>query len=139
MNSAVQIETPLRLLFSFESLMWKETVLSLLFWISFQFIWFFALRKAYPIMLGDPKNYSWIPTTTSSVLMTLSSLPYVFCYFKFESDFNQFPLMNDGFARFIICFFMSYLIADCTLGYLIYPQHMNYVTGYVSNFNSDQS
>ena len=81
--------------------------------------------------LSRPKQYSWITTTTSSIVMTTSSIPYVLQYFKNGADLNSFPLLHDATARFFICFFMSYLVADMALGILYYPGQMNFVTGWL--------
>ena len=63
--------------------------------------------------------------------MTCGSIPYVLLYFKTGADLNYFPLLHDATARFFVCFFMSYLIADLALGFLYYSDQMNFVTGWL--------
>ncbi|KAJ3359513.1 hypothetical protein HDU91_004910 [Kappamyces sp. JEL0680] len=63
--------------------------------------------------------------------MTLGSLPFVASYFASACNLQVFPLMNSPLAVALVAFFMSYLLADCVLGYLHYPEQMNLVTGWI--------
>jgi hypothetical protein len=81
--------------------------------------------------LKDSSQYSWIPTLASSVVMTAGSLPFIKAYFEGSSDLNQFKMYDSQLSIVFCAFFMTYLIADSIFGYLYYPQHMNFKTGWI--------
>ncbi|KAH6574359.1 hypothetical protein BASA62_002452 [Batrachochytrium salamandrivorans] len=83
-----------------------------------QAILFFGTRRLWPWAFTTSAQTSWILTTTSSVFMTLASLPFLFDYLTHGSDLSRMPLLNSPSA--VVCSDQIDLITGW-LHHLIYP------------------
>lgn len=76
------------------------------------------------------KQRSWILTTTSSAVMSISSLPLAYDYFSSYGDITR--IHQSSMWTYCACrFFQAYLIADIVLGLLHYRSRVNWLTGWV--------
>jgi hypothetical protein len=117
----------LSLYFSYTCLYSRFTVYLVIFTL-LQFVWFYLLIQT--LKISKQKQISWLTTMTSSVVMTISSLPYLVEYLKMK-DLRDFAMLDSPSGNVLIAFFMSYLIADLVLGYLHYPTQMGLATGWI--------
>ena len=93
-----------------------------------QILWFYFQIQT--MKISKQKQFSWLTTMTSSVVMTFSSLPFLFEYFK-SKDLREFAMLDSPAGNVVIAFFMSYLIVDLVLGSIHYPTQMGLVTGWI--------
>ncbi|CAO3632805.1 unnamed protein product [Cunninghamella echinulata] len=85
------------------------------------------------IKMGIAKNekqISWLLTLASSVVCTIVSLPY---YYRFYSSGWDMQLlgMESTIHTCLVCFFMTYLILDLTLGSIYYKSRITIATGWI--------
>jgi hypothetical protein len=67
---------------------------------------------------------------SSSTIMTITSIPFVYEYVVHDCNLELFPLLESPFALVSCTFFITYLIADIMFGFIYYPQHMDPWTGW---------
>ncbi|KAH6601303.1 hypothetical protein BASA50_001696 [Batrachochytrium salamandrivorans] len=96
-----------------------------------QAILFFGTRRLWPWAFTTSAQTSWILTTTSSVFMTLASLPFLFDYLTHGSDLSRMPLLNSPSAVVCSMFFISYLGCDLIFGYIYYRDQIDLITGWL--------
>ncbi|KAL5033911.1 hypothetical protein BDV3_003541 [Batrachochytrium dendrobatidis] len=96
-----------------------------------QSILFFGSLRLWPSAFTTPAQISWILTTTSSVFMTVSSLPFLYDYFTHDSDLSMMPLLNDPAAVVCSMFFISYLVCDLIFGWWYYKEQIDLITGWL--------
>lgn len=84
-------------------------------------------KKAYARAL---KVRSWICTATSSLVMTVASVPFVLDLVNARGNISLLS-RREEVARPLVVFFMAYLAVDCSLGWTYYRSQFNILTGWV--------
>lgn len=105
--------------------------------ILYQIILFHTCIYGFPEFWTLKTKRSWILTTSSSIIMTLVSIPFLVQLFYYP-DMNVYPWLNIPFASVISyfllvhvsCYFMSYVLMDLVLGLIYYPDHIDKITGW---------
>ncbi|TRM68303.1 hypothetical protein BD626DRAFT_565149 [Schizophyllum amplum] len=87
---------------------------------------FYLFRPLYT----TSKQISWILTTTAGAVMTLSSLPFLYCYAQAGADVTGVPLLP-AFAYVTNRFFQGYLVTDLAIGAVVYRDQVTLSTGWV--------
>ncbi|KAG1726684.1 hypothetical protein EDB19DRAFT_1751940 [Suillus lakei] len=93
---------------------------------------FLTLIVAYHVfapLCSTVKQRSWILTTISSAVMSLSSLPLFFQYVDFRGDLRgiRSTFWTESTGRF----FQAYLVADLLMGVIYYRSKINLLTGWI--------
>jgi hypothetical protein len=76
------------------------------------------------------KQISWFLTLLSSLVCTIVSIPFVIQFFHSDLDMKLLGMDNQFHTGFI-CFFITYLILDLTLGCLFYRNRITLMTGWI--------
>ncbi|KAI8372845.1 uncharacterized protein BYT42DRAFT_547887 [Radiomyces spectabilis] len=87
----------------------------------------------YCIRSGRAKNekqVSWLLTFASSFVCTFASIPY-FWRFWYSGWDMRYVQGQTNFDMALVCFFISYLVLDLSLGSLYYKNRITVATGYV--------
>ncbi|KIY73189.1 hypothetical protein CYLTODRAFT_342752 [Cylindrobasidium torrendii FP15055 ss-10] len=78
---------------------------------------------------NTPKQLSWILTVASSLVMTLSSLPFIYDLSVAGGRVSSVRVRQD-FASTMLRFFQAYLLCDLTLGSVYYRSQITILTGW---------
>ncbi|KAI8077950.1 uncharacterized protein B0P05DRAFT_543471 [Gilbertella persicaria] len=76
------------------------------------------------------KQTSWILTLWSSLVCTVVSIPFVIQFFNADLDMQLLGIDNSFHTGFV-CFFITYLMLDLTLGSIYYRERITLMTGWV--------
>lgn len=76
------------------------------------------------------KQISWILTFASSLVCTVTSIPYFFLFWQSGWDMTQLST-DSNFHTALVCFFISYLFLDLFLGSIYYRHRITLVTGWI--------
>ncbi|KAG2182335.1 hypothetical protein INT43_007265 [Umbelopsis isabellina] len=98
--------------------------LSIALYVSF----FFGAQKSK--IATSEKQVSWLLTFMSSAGLTLASIPRFYNFWRSGWDIRSFQVDNT-FDTMILCYFVTYLILDLTLGSIYYKGQINLLTGWI--------
>lgn len=113
-----------------QSIVQYSFAFSLLFLISSFYIFRYHIYKNSPHEKTREKQTSWILTLMSSLICTIVSIPFVIQFFC--ADLNMQLLATDNrFHTAFVCFFITYLILDLTLGCVYYRKRITLMTGWI--------
>ncbi|KAI8882451.1 hypothetical protein K501DRAFT_186663 [Backusella circina FSU 941] len=76
------------------------------------------------------KQISWILTFASSLVCSIVSIPYFFTFWRSGWNIHLLEVDTD-FHKAMICFFISYLVLDLTLGSIYYRKRITLLTGWI--------
>lgn len=76
------------------------------------------------------KQVSWLLTFMSSTGLTLASIPRFYKFWSSGWDIQSFQV-DHTFDTMVLCYFVSYLILDMTLGSIYYKGQLNLLTGWI--------
>lgn len=88
---------------------------------------FFILKRRWK----SEKQISWILTLMSSVVCTITSLPFAVRFFIFRKRDMGLLEYGNQFHTAYSCFFMTYLFLDLVLGCRYYKSRITLMTGWV--------
>lgn len=78
----------------------------------------------------NEKQISWLLTLASSVVCTIVSLPYYYRFYTSGWDMQLLGL-ESNVHTWLVCFFMTYLVMDLTLGSIHYKSRITIATGWI--------
>ncbi|KAH8556375.1 hypothetical protein BGW37DRAFT_412066, partial [Umbelopsis sp. PMI_123] len=76
------------------------------------------------------KQVSWLLTFMSSSGLTLASIPRFYRFWKSGWNIQSFQV-DHTLDTLVLCYFVSYLILDLSLGSIYYKSQINFLTGWV--------
>ncbi|KAI8331839.1 hypothetical protein BC941DRAFT_315885, partial [Chlamydoabsidia padenii] len=89
-------------------------------------IYFFLSLK----VAKTEKQISWILTFASSVVCTLVSIPYYGRFWRSGWDMQQLGTESNVHTA-LVCFFITYLVLDLSLGSYFYKSRITIATGWI--------
>jgi hypothetical protein len=76
------------------------------------------------------KQISWILTFASSLVCTVVSIPFFILFWRSGWDMNQLST-DSNMHTAMVCFFISYLVLDLSLGSIYYRSRITLLTGWI--------
>ncbi|KAG2210907.1 hypothetical protein INT47_000061 [Mucor saturninus] len=76
------------------------------------------------------KQISWILTFASSLVCTITSIPFFLLFWRSGWDMTQLGT-DSNYHTALVCFFISYLILDLSLGSIYYRNRITLLTGWI--------
>mmetsp|Transcript_49929 Transcript_49929/g.85462 ORF Transcript_49929/g.85462 Transcript_49929/m.85462 type:complete len:116 (-) Transcript_49929:556-903(-) len=77
---------------------------------------------------GDTKRLSWVLTLPTAVLCTLASIPYTYSVVWHWDEAANFT--TDPLSRFIVTYFLVFLVLDVIFGILHYKDQFDFLAGW---------
>jgi hypothetical protein len=108
----------------------SQPIVSISFLFSFTsliFFFFYSIKNGFA---KTDKQISWLLTFASSLVCTVVSIPHFMSFWKSGWDMNLLSV-DSNFHTALICFFISYLMLDLTLGSIYYRHRITVLTGWV--------
>lgn len=108
----------------------SQPIVPISFFISFSGLigfFFFCIKSGFT---KTDKEKSWILTFASSLVCTIVSIPYFLNFWRSGWDMKQLST-DSNWHTAIVCFFISYLILDLSLGSIYYRNRITLVTGWI--------
>ncbi|KAI8853262.1 hypothetical protein BC829DRAFT_24391 [Chytridium lagenaria] len=92
---------------------------------------YFVCVRFFPKKFDTEQKKAWILTFLSSSIMTAACIPFVVDYAMNSGNISTILLLNSPLAVIFSTFFISYLWADCFIGFICYRSSFNLVTGWI--------
>lgn len=90
-------------------------------------VFFYCIKSG---LTKTDKQISWILTFTSSLVCTVISIPHFFFFWRSGWDMNLLSF-DSNFHISMVCFFISYLVLDLSLGSIYYRHRITVLTGWI--------
>lgn len=108
----------------------SQPIVPLSFFISFSSLICFFFYCIHSGFTKTDKQISWILTFASSLVCTVASIPYFVLFWKSGWDMRQLSV-DSNLHIAVVCFFISYLVLDLSLGSIYYKSRITVLTGWI--------
>ncbi|KAI9499177.1 hypothetical protein BDB00DRAFT_866664 [Zychaea mexicana] len=111
------------------SQVFQQSVVPISFGASFALLGGFFFGCIYSGLAKNEKQISWLLTFASSFVCTLISIPCFFTFWLSGWDIRMLGIEATWHTA-SVCFFISYLILDLSLGSIYYRRRITFLTGW---------
>lgn len=107
-----------------------QPIVPLSFLISFSSLICFFFYCIHSGFTKTDKQISWVLTFASSLVCTAVSIPFFILFWRSGWDMKQLSV-DSNIHIALVCFFISYLVLDLSLGSIYYKSRITVLTGWI--------